>query len=378
MARVVVLGGSFAGVAAARELRRQLPDRCRVVLVSDRPHLVYRPALPWLLVGQRRPADLTVPLLPRLARHGVEFVEDRVEGIDRKAGHVRLQRSGRIPYDYLLVALGAEEDRCWPGADRTLSILWPEQALQAQRLLASLPSRQASVAVVLGPAAPLICAAYETVLLLHNHLKRQGLRSRTALHLVTAEPRPFDAGGTAASAVVARWLQQTGVHFHPSREPALFEPGRLILKGGEVIPADRVILFPPYRGPRCLRGLDGLLDASGFVAVTRSMRSVGDERIFAAGDVISAPGPKTAHLAENQGRVAARALARVLRGRPPTAAFDSRLVCLMDGGGLRRGLLLMRRPKPGEGESRTLFAFSGPVPRYLKQLFERYFLRFGV
>lgn len=377
MARVVVLGGSFAGVAATRELRRWLPDRCRVVLVSERASLVYRPALPWLLVGRRHPADLLVPLPSRLARHGVEFVEDRVEGIDRRAGWVQLQRCGRIAYDYLIVALGAEPHLPWPGAERTLTVLWPEQALEAARRLASLPEARASLAVVQAPGSPLPCAAYEVVLLLHEHLRSRGRRHRTALHLVTAEREPFEPGGPAASAVVARWLNEADIRFHGGQQPARFEPGRLVLQGGASIAADEVILFPPYRGPRSLRGLDGLLDAQGFVPVTRSMRSVSDERLFAAGDVIGAPGPKTAHLAENQGRVAARALARVLTGRPPDAAYDSRLVCLLDGGP-RRGLLVMRRPKPGEGESHTLFTVAGALPCFLKQAFERYFLHCGV
>lgn len=386
MVQVVVLGGGFAGVSAARELarlvRRAAPG-LRIVLVSERADFVFRPSLPWVLVGQRRPEDIQAPLTERMARVGVEVVVGAVEGVNRHAGSVWLQRRGRLPYDYLIVALGAQAHWPWPGtSEHTLHVLWPEPAAAAaqaiRRAVEAKKSRGVSIAVVLAPGSPLYCPAYETVLLLHDHLTRLGLRRQSRLHLVTPEEHPFQWAGVRAAQVVGPWVERCGIEFHAAAEPARFEPGRVVLRRGGSLRVDRTLLFPPYRGPSALRGMEPLLDREGFVVVSRCMRSLADERVFAAGDVISAVGPKTGHMAENQGVVAAREVARAIRGNGTVAAWDSRLVCVMDGGGLDRGLFLMARPKPGEAERPVSHVFSGAAARWAKQALERYYLAFRV
>ncbi|MFQ5427211.1 MAG: peroxiredoxin family protein [Gaiellales bacterium] len=53
-ASVVVLGGGTGGLVAARELRRRLPERHRVVVLDRSPDHVYQPSLLWQIVGERR------------------------------------------------------------------------------------------------------------------------------------------------------------------------------------------------------------------------------------------------------------------------------------------------------------------------------------
>ncbi len=306
-----------------------------------------------------------------------------VEGIDRKEGCVWLQRGGRLFYDYLIVALGGRAHRPWPGAaEHTLDILWPESALEAGRSIFQAVQETkrgtTSIAMVLAPGSPIYCPAYEMVLLLHEQLRRMGLRERIRLHLLTAEQAPFAWIGLPASQVVEPWLARCNIEFHGGVEPARFEACGVVLRKGGTLRADRMVLFPPYRGPQALEGLQPLVDREGFMVVTRSMRSVVDERIWAAGDVISAPGAKTGHLAENQGVVAAREVARAIRADGAMAAWDSRLLCVIDGGGENRGLMAMARPKPGETERPSTQVLSGPVFRWAKQALERYYLTFRV
>ncbi|HEY8487240.1 MAG TPA: FAD-dependent oxidoreductase, partial [Limnochordales bacterium] len=349
-----------------------------VLLVSERAHLVYRPALPWLLLGQRCLEDLLVALPARMARHGVEFLQDRVEGFDRARGAVRLSRGGWLTYDYLVVATGAAPYLPWPGSSRAVPFLWPDQVLEARRQLDGLTSARPSVAVVIAPGCPVPCGGYEVAFLLDDELRRRGMRHRTDIHVVTGEQRPLEWMGPFAVEVVSRWAERCSIHLHTGQHPASMDSAGLRLAGGTHVPADLILLFPRYRGPACLAGLDGLLDTEGFVVVTDSMRSAADDRVFAVGDVISRTGPKTGFMAEMQGKVAARALADTALGRPTQASFDSRLLCLMDGGGRRRGLGVLRRPGPPAEDPHTLVAFSGLLPRLLKQAFERFYVRFGV
>ena len=55
MKRVVVLGGSFAGLTAAFELKRKLGSSAEVTVISRDPRFVFIPSLIWVVPGWRRP-----------------------------------------------------------------------------------------------------------------------------------------------------------------------------------------------------------------------------------------------------------------------------------------------------------------------------------
>jgi NADH dehydrogenase FAD-containing subunit len=60
------------------------------------------------------------------------------------------------------------------------------------------------------------------------------------------------------------------------------------------------------------------------------MRVVGEERIYAAGDCVSFPGPKLGHMAVRQGEVAAANLRAQIETRAPTAVYDHELMLVID------------------------------------------------
>ncbi|MCC6347470.1 MAG: FAD-dependent oxidoreductase, partial [Nitrospirales bacterium] len=60
MSKIVVLGGSFGGLTAAFELKRLLGREAEVTVVGDDDRFVFLPSLPWLIMGWRRPEDITL------------------------------------------------------------------------------------------------------------------------------------------------------------------------------------------------------------------------------------------------------------------------------------------------------------------------------
>src|SRR5947209_4303012 len=103
---VVVLGGGTGGIVAANRLARGLGDGHKVVLVERDPVYRFAPSFLWVMSGARRPQQVSADLR-RLARHGVEFVEASVQAVDADGKRVETS-TGSIPYDRLVVALGAE------------------------------------------------------------------------------------------------------------------------------------------------------------------------------------------------------------------------------------------------------------------------------
>src|SRR5680860_773492 len=80
---ILVLGGSFGGMTAAYELRRQLqPGDARIVVIAKDPRFTFIPSLPWVAMGWRKMDAISFELDRPLARKEIEFVAATVEKID--------------------------------------------------------------------------------------------------------------------------------------------------------------------------------------------------------------------------------------------------------------------------------------------------------
>lgn len=101
-AHVVVVGGGYAGLAAAKRLRRGSKGP-RVTVVNPRAEFVERIRLHQLVAGNH-PA--TRPLTSRLPK-GAEFVQDSVTAIDAGARTLALAGGGTLDFDHLIYAVGS-------------------------------------------------------------------------------------------------------------------------------------------------------------------------------------------------------------------------------------------------------------------------------
>jgi NADH dehydrogenase len=102
--RVVIIGGGFAGLEAAKGLRRTPVD---VTLVDRRNHHLFQPLLYQVATAALSPADIAAPIRKVLRRQpNARVVLAEVTGIDLDHRIVRIGRR-ELPYDYLVVAAGA-------------------------------------------------------------------------------------------------------------------------------------------------------------------------------------------------------------------------------------------------------------------------------
>ena len=103
-ARVIVIGGGFAGATCARQLL-QLQPALEVELIDPDDVYVTCPMSNAALVGLRTIDSLTVSR-SGLERHGVRVIRDRVAAIDTGRRQVRLSRGSARSYDRLVFAAG--------------------------------------------------------------------------------------------------------------------------------------------------------------------------------------------------------------------------------------------------------------------------------
>ena len=103
--RVVLIGGGFAGLNAARSLRNAPAE---VTLIDRRNHHVFQPLLYQVATGGLSPADISAPIRALVRRQkNLEVVLGNVESIDPNGRVVRLSDGEEIGYDTLVVATGA-------------------------------------------------------------------------------------------------------------------------------------------------------------------------------------------------------------------------------------------------------------------------------
>jgi NADH dehydrogenase len=104
--RVVIVGGGFGGLAAARKLRHADVD---VTLVDRVNHHLFQPLLYQVAAGALSPSDCASPIRPSLRRgSNTTVLMAEVTDVDAEGGQVALDRGDRIDYDSLIVACGAQ------------------------------------------------------------------------------------------------------------------------------------------------------------------------------------------------------------------------------------------------------------------------------
>jgi sulfide:quinone oxidoreductase len=296
MGNSIIVGGSYAGLAAALELRSRLPASETVTVVSLSDEFIFYPSLIWVVQGEREPADISFPIRPVLEKAGIKFVLAQLERIDPGKGSITLSDSQELSFEKLLIATGGEWD--WgvtPGLQPkpggfTTSMLSPGAALDARKDWQALLADPGPIVIGLDLNASLYGAAYEYALNLDLALRKAGIREETQITFLTPEPYLGHFGleglGNMRQIIEGAFSNQDITYITEAQIDRIEEETVVLGNMHARLPSRFTMIIPPYRGIRPVREVPDLGDAEGRIPVDATYRSRKYPHIFAAGAAI--------------------------------------------------------------------------------------------
>jgi len=306
--RVLVLGGGFAGLAAALALR---PDRHEVTLIDRSRWFEFLPNIHELVSGVKTAALLRLPLDRSVERAGHSFLRDTVTDIDTAMRRVATRRRrSPLGYDALIVALGGvDATRGVPGvAEYAFPFKSVEQCDRIGRRLARLAARRRRTSVVI------VGGGLEGVEALGEILRRHR-ESSVHVTLVEARERLLPEAPASLDGHLRKLCARHAVDFALGVPVRSIEPGAVVLGDGRTLASDLTI-WTGGPAPPALLADCGLAPRGGWAPVEATLQSRSHPEIFVAGDAADLPKPlsKQGYHALDMGVCAAHNAERLLAG----------------------------------------------------------------
>jgi sulfide:quinone oxidoreductase len=390
MATVIVLGGNFAGLTSALEIKRRLKKQDhRVIVIANRDHFLFVPSLIWVPFREREVEDIMLPLAPILEEHGIEFVFATATRIVAEESQVETTQ-GTYDYDYLVIATGPTLDYSLPGlgprTGYTDCVCTPQGALAIRDKFDDLVKHPGPVVIGAAPGAGCTGAAYEFLFNFEYNLRKRGARDKVELTWITPEPflGHFGIGGIkGAEPLLNAFFDKLNIRHIENADLVKVTPEALHLSDGTTLPFVFSMIMPPFLGQDVVRNSPGVGNAKGYVPVHDTYQHKTFANIFAAGIAIDVPAPfvtpvavgvpKTGYPADEAGKTVGENISRLinhevdLRSKPFSKIPG---LCVMDAGHKEVIIVSNHLMKPRE------FAAILPNPLYDegKRLFEKYFL----
>ena len=327
---VVIVGGGFGGLYAARALRRA---NVRVTLVDRSNHHLFQPLLYQVATAALSPAHIAVALRRVLRRQkNVSVVLAEAVSVDTARKRVVL-RDGFVDYDYLILASGATHSYFghgeWSSFAPGLKTLQDAIEIRRRVLLAYEaaerepdPARRTAlltfVVVGAGPTGVELAGALAEIA---RHVLARDFRqidpASARIVLVEAGPRVLPAFAPDLSVAAQRRLEQMGVQVLLGR-PVTGIDGEGVSMGPERIVSRSVLWAAGVQASPLGASLGVPLDKAGRVAVEPDLRLPGAPEVFVIGDLASVPGvPGLAPAAIQGGRHAAKSIVKLIEGQQP-------------------------------------------------------------
>ncbi|ABE46324.1 NAD(P)/FAD-dependent oxidoreductase [Polaromonas sp. JS666] len=323
-ARVVVIGGGYGGATAAKYVRLLSANKIDVVLIEPQDVFISCPISNLVLSGGKQLGDLTTPYTGLSRNHGITVVKDYASAIDTVRKTVTLGSGATIAYDKLVVSpgvellLGSVQGLKEANASGQILQAWKAGAetVALRRQLEAMPD--GGVYAITIPEAPYRCppGPYERASVIAGYFKAAKPRSKVLI--LDANPDVTSKGPLFKKV----WAEQYKgmVEYRGQHKVTAVDAKAGLIKFDvqDDVKANVLNVLPPMRAGAIavLAGLNNQANNRWCGVNYLSFESTAAKDVHVLGDAIQvAPAmPKSGHMANNHGKVAAAAIVAQLSG----------------------------------------------------------------
>jgi sulfide:quinone oxidoreductase len=273
--RVLVAGGGIAALETMIGLRELAEERVELDLLASEPDLVYRPAAVTAPFSSLSPPRFDLGMIAD--RLGATLHRGELHEVDLGRDVAGTVTGEELPFDTLVVAVGAQPREALPGA---LTFRGADDASAFAHVLDQIRERTVHrLAFAIPGGVAWTLPLYELALLTAAHTHDWDVD--LALRIFTPEESPLGLFGAKASRAVAAQLEASGIEWVKGYPSAIEGPNLRVRPGG-LWPMDRVVALPVPAGPH-IQGLP--CNRDGFLETDEHGRVWGAGHVYAAGDV---------------------------------------------------------------------------------------------
>jgi sulfide dehydrogenase [flavocytochrome c] flavoprotein subunit len=333
--RVVVVGAGYGGATAAKYVRILSGGRIEVILVDSKADFISCPVSNRVLGGQKTLEQLTFDYDALQRHHGVKFIRGNVTAIDADKSYI-VANGKKLPYTRLIVAPGIDFNYdalpALATAQQQIPHAWkagPQTRILHQQLRAM---RDGGVFTITIPLQPYRCppAPYERACQVAYYFKTHKPRSK----IIVLDANPVITSKRALFERAWRELYPGIIEYVAGSDLQQVDVATKTVKTAfDTVKSDVLNIIPPQRAGRIAQ-LAGLANVERRWCAVDVLSYASDvaPHIHVIGDAIEAGLPKSAHMANAQAKICARAVVGLLLDQPldPAPAFSNLCYSFVD------------------------------------------------
>lgn len=351
MTTTVIIGGSFAGMTAALEIKRKGKDQHKVILIDKSPLFLFIPSLIWVPFGRREIKDISFKKEDILKKKGVDFVHAEAISVNTNTQIVTTDK-GDFKYDHLVVATGPKvKYNVAPGVEEyTHYIGTPNGAMKARKALEEFKKNPGAIVIGATQNAGCMGAAYEFLFNTEKWLREQNIRKKVDLYWVTPEDYlgHFGIDGMPLGETMLKsFMKMFNIHYRTQVGIQEVTENKVKLTNGEEIDYKFSMMMPPFIGVDFVTNSPTLqATANGYIPVGDDYKHSTIPNVWAAGIAVDVKlpftpktvpfaSPKTGYPSDETGKIVAENIVRTAKGQTnlkKKAWGKIPGVCIMDAG----------------------------------------------
>jgi NADPH-dependent 2,4-dienoyl-CoA reductase/sulfur reductase-like enzyme len=330
--RVVIVGGGWGGLTAARYIKKEAPDS-EVVVLEKKDVFVSCPISNEWLAGEVPMDFLTRDYFTAAKEFGYKMIQTTVTDINRDTKTVKTT-TGSIGYDYLVLSPGIAYDYTkWFGNDTQAAercrqecppaLMSGSEHVALKKMVEEFEEGNFIISIPDGayrcPPAP-----YERAAMVAHYFKKNGIKGKVIILDPKAKPAPKGPGFLAAY----KELYPDIVEYHPSSLVKGVDLDKKEVIVTVTLEDDRIVekrigyseanLMPVNKASEIIAMAGVSMGKAGWGMMNSpTFQTKADERVFVIGDAVGGyPYPKSGAIANGQGHIVATQIANMIKGLP--------------------------------------------------------------